>query len=191
MVRTGVILATFLSAGLTAFAQGSSTDQILQVARSTWPGPQSVGIVCNYKHSQQAILAMLGAFEPGTTVHVADTRTWDHITRATQVMRDLKPDYVLVLPNDCLVWDGSFSATWVIKRMNASQIPTLATTPAALTQGAWAVAGPATGNEVMINPAFSTNPVFLVFGKPIQPGLASNRDLSAPAGVSVRVMAAF
>lgn len=190
MVRRGLILATILSAGLTALAQGSSTDQIRQVARDTWPGPRTVGIVCNYKYSQETIQAMLGEFEPGTTIQVVDARLQEHINLASQMMSNLKPDYVLVLPKDTLVWDGSFAATRVIHRMNAADIPTLATTPVALTQGVWAVMGPATGNQLRLNPKYSNHLVFTAYGKPIQPGLASNRDMSPPVGVTVRVMAA-
>lgn len=153
MTRTCFTLSFLLAAGLAAFPQGLATDQIVQVGRATWPGDITVGIVCNYAKSGESVRAMLDSFSPGSSVKVMDVRHWEHMTKACRILERVKPQYVLLLPDDPLVHDGSVEATLLINYMNFFKIPTLATTPKALTQGAWAVMGPATGNLLQVNPA--------------------------------------
>lgn len=185
MNLSSITLTALLATGLAACAQTNSTGQILQVARATWPGPHTVGIVCDYSRSRGAIDAMLDSFPQGSTIHVADTRIAMQVGRACEYLASQHPQYVLLLPVDHLVHDGSFLATQVITNMNQRQIPTLGTTPIALSQGAWAVMGPATGNQLQVNP--SLKGYVEIYGTPISPlrPVAEIRDSQTRARVLV------
>jgi len=128
------------------------TDQILGVARATWPSSHMVGIVCDYSRSKDSIEAMLDSFPQGSVIQVIDVRRWQDIGAATTILSRISPQYVLLLPNDPLVRDGSFAATGLISRMGVYGIPVLGTSPAAVSQGAWVAMGPATGNLLQENP---------------------------------------
>lgn len=167
MKRSSTFLTTVLAAGLAAFAQSNRPEQILQVARATWPGSHTVGIVCSYARSGETIRAMMDDFAPGSSIKVIDVRPGRNMDKACSILANLGPHYVLLLPNDSVVYDGSFEATNVINRMNQLNIPTLASTPAALAQGAWAAKGPATGNLLQVNPALKG--YIEVYGTPIDP----------------------
>jgi hypothetical protein len=189
MKQSIITLTTILAAGLAAFAQTHRPDQILQVARATWPGVHRVGIVCSYAQSSETIHAMMDAFAPGSAVKVIDVRPgWD-MDKACTILANLSPQYVLLLPNDPVIRDGSAEATKVITRMNQLNIPTLASTPIALSQGAWAAKGPATGNLLQVNS--SLKGYLEAFGAPIDPirPFAKIRDDQPKATLSV--IAAF
>lgn len=153
MTRT--TLALILAAGLSAFPQELPTDAIVRVGRATWPGDITVGVVCDHARSGARVRALQAGFAPGSRILVVDARHPEHLTRACMLLGQAKPEFVLLLPDDPLVHDGSPEAYRVIQSMTARNIPTLATTPAALAQGAWAVAGPATGGVLQVNPALT------------------------------------
>jgi hypothetical protein len=182
-------LTTLLAVGLAASAQSNGTDQILQVARATWPGSHTVGIVCDYSLSHEQVRALLYSFPPGSTVKVIDLRPgWD-ADRACSILANLTPDYILLLPDDPVVHDGSSEATRVITRMNQLGIPTLATTPAALSQGAWAAMGPDTGNALQVNP--SLNGYTAAYGVPIRPSNPAEKNGKSEARAPLSVIDAF
>jgi hypothetical protein len=189
MSRTSLTFAALLTTGMAVFSQGGSTQQILQVARNTWPGPQTVGIVCNYARSGEAVRAMLRDFTPGSSVKVLDVRTTEHLATACNILWRVPPQYILLLPDDPFVHDGSIAATEVIHRMNFKQIPTLATTPAALAQGAWAVVGPATDGVLKVNPALQG--YVDAYGTPMAPARPSARYGGGGAPTVLTVVQAF
>lgn len=189
MNRSRITFAAILTAGLAAFPQANGTDQILAVARNTWPGSQTVGIVCNYAKSGESIRAMLDSFAPGSAIKVIDVRHADHLATACVILGRTNPKYVLLLPNDPLVHDGSFAASFVIVRMNGLKIPTLATTPTALSQGAWAVMGAATGNVLQMNP--SLQEFIELRGTPMSPSLPIARKFGDGQRAALSVIAAF
>lgn len=189
MKRFCTTLTSLLAVGTAAFAQTHTTDQILQVARATWPGPHTVGIICDYSDNRSTIEAMLGSFPQGSTIHVIDTKAGVGIARACTYIGNRHPQYVLLLPEDRLVYDGSFHATQVISNMNRRQIPTLGTTPLALSQGAWAVMGPATGNLLQVNP--SLNGYVETYGTPISPLHPIANNSGSQAKTSLSVIAAY
>ena len=183
------ITLTLMAVGLTAFEDGRSTQQILQVARATWPGSHSVGIVCNYARSGETIRAMLDAFAPGSTVTVLDVRSRASIYTACVSLTGYSPQFVLLLPDDPIVHDGSWEARQVIFHMNYRKIPPLATTPTALAQGAWAVMGPATGNQLQVNPALQG--YIEAYGTPMYPNHPSAKNTGAGTRTTLSVIAAF
>ncbi|MBL0209519.1 MAG: hypothetical protein IPQ13_01180 [Holophagaceae bacterium] len=189
MKRSALVLSTLFASGLVAFAQTNGTDQILQVAGATWPGPHNVGIVCDYSRSKGAVDAMIESFPLGSRIYVADIRQSSHVTSACSVLGKLRPQYVLLLPKDLLVHDGSFNATLVISNMNRRQIPTLGTLPVALSQGAWAVMGPATGNMLQVNPTLKE--YIETYGAPISPSRPIAKAREGQARSSLSVIAAY
>lgn len=188
MTRTGLILAAVLSTGLPALPQSSPTSQITQVARVTWPGPQTVGILCNYARSEQAVQSLRTELNPGSRILVYDVRTFERIYPACINLGGAKPHYVLLLPSDPFLYDGSQAARRMISHMNRQNVPTLATSVRALNQGAWAVAGPDTGGALLLNPALKH--YIEVYGTPMTPGKPVTWDPTTIKG-SLTVVSAF
>jgi hypothetical protein len=184
-----ITFTTLLAVGLAASAQSNSTDQILQVARATWSGAHTVGIVCDYSLSHEQVRALRYSFPPGSALKVIDVRPGWSFDRACTILGNLTPDYVLLLPEDPIVRDGSPVATQVITRMNHLQVPTLATTTAALSQGAWAAMGPGTGNALLVNR--SLNGFAEAYGSPIRPSTPQERNGKGEAKATLSVIPAF
>lgn len=188
MTRFGLTLATFLCAGMSALPQSSPTSQITQVARVTWPGPQTVGILCNYARSEQTVEALRTELNPESRILVYDVRTFEHIYPACIRLGGAKPQYVLLLPTDPFIYDGSQAARRMISHMNRQNVPTLATSVRALNQGAWAVAGPDTGDALLLNPALKH--YIEVYGTPMTPGKPVTWNPTTVKG-SLTVVSAF
>ncbi len=167
MNRSLALRTSFLVAGLGAFAAAGDTDQILSVARAVWPGPQTVGVVCHFQHSEATLQSILDCVPTGSKVVVADVRRPENVQVACNAIFATQPHYVLMLPKDLVVRDGSMAGVMVIRAMNSFNVPTLATTTMALSQGAWAVAGPQTGNVLKVNPALKG--YIEAWGEPIDP----------------------
>ena len=104
---------------------------------------------------------------------------------AVQRLRvQVKPDYMVLLPKDPMVRDGSMQATRLIGLMAAQGCPTIATTSRSLAQGALFALGAGTGMELMISP----HPIGTV--KVVLPGKAAvpapgNQAWFQPAAVTV------
>lgn len=137
-------------------AQGARDySAILGAARTAWPGDQTIGIVCSYGDCGELIQGLAKQLPKGTLIKVADVRHANNLGRGCSALRAYNPTFMLLLREDRLFRDGGFYASDLIRTMNQARIPTLATTPRALLQGALAVAGPMTGHEVMVNPALA------------------------------------
>ncbi|HJV21420.1 MAG TPA: hypothetical protein VJ570_01935 [Holophagaceae bacterium] len=139
-------LAALLAAP-SAFA--GDLDQVVDVGRATWSTAR-VGVVCDAQASRERIQE-LARLMGGGTLTVADVRHAENVGRAATALRLANPAYMVLLPDDPVVHDGSFAGTAAIRAMASYDVPTLATTRAGLRQGAAAAIGPDTGNQLLLN----------------------------------------
>lgn len=151
-MRTLIQLAGMAAITLAgASAQATDFAPLMDVVQATWPGKNHIGVVANYRQSQPEIQALAAVAGAGSTITVLDIRGRGEFERAGSVMvNQVKPDYLVLLPQDPLVWDGSFNATLLTNFLATRGIPTVATTPKALAQGAVFAMGAATGMELLV-----------------------------------------
>lgn len=151
-MRTLVHLTGIAALALAGFT-ASATDfgPLMEVTHSTWPAKTHLAVVADYGHSQDEITNLAMAAGEGSRITVLDTRDAAQIERACHLISDrVHPDYVVLLPADNLVWDGSFNATLVVGRLAHGGIPTIATTAKAIPQGAVFAMGEGTGMQLMV-----------------------------------------
>ena len=179
-LQHSLVAAALSLAGAAVSAQATDFSPLMEVARSTWPGQGHIAVVANYKASQSEIEALAMAAGAGMRITVVDTITELGILPAVQQLRShVKPAYLVLLPNDPLVRDGSFQASRVIGMLAEKGCPTIATTTKSLAQGAVFALGPGTGMELQVSP----HPVGTVHV--VLPGRAANRGWFEPAQVTV------
>lgn len=138
----------FLLAG--SGLQANDFKSLLDVVKETWPEQRHIGVICNYGLAENAVKELVEAAGPGVHITVADTRRIDQVWHAANVIRDRWANYVVLLPNGGVVCDGSFGATIAINRLAKLNIPTVATTPRALGQGALFAMGRETNGQLMM-----------------------------------------
>ena len=134
----------------TLAAQGSDFGPLLSVAERTWPEKNHIGVVCNYRASQDQIADMARAASPGTVITVADTYTSRLMQSAQSILRNQKVDYLVLLPRDPVFFEGGFSARMLVQRLAANGIPSVGTRPIGLKQGAVFCIGPDTHGELLV-----------------------------------------
>lgn len=124
---------------------------LMEVVRTTWPQKTRLAVVADYANSRAEIFALAQAAGSGTTLTVLDTRHGDQANvAATLLVHRVKPDYVVLLPRDRAVWDGSVPATILVRKVAEAGIPSIATTPRSLQNGALFAMGEATGLETLV-----------------------------------------
>jgi hypothetical protein len=143
--KTGLV---FLGAPLLA----GQFDPMIAVYKANRPEAKSLAVVCDYVNSRDAIDDLARSSEV-ERILVLDVHNLDQVGAAVSYLDRHRPDAMVLLPNDRIVRDGSAGATRVIRRMALNSVPTMATTPVALKQGAWFAIGEATHGELLVNPA--------------------------------------
>ncbi len=144
-------------AGIAAVALAGSTVQatefgpLMNVVHATWPEKAHIGVVADYSYSQDEIDALARSAGDGSTITVLDTHYASDLDKASSIMVNrVKPDFVVLLPHDRMVWDGSYHASKLVGRVAFHGIPTIATTPVALRQGVAFAMGQATGFDLLV-----------------------------------------
>lgn len=151
-MRTLVNMAGFAALALAGTAaQATDFSPLMDVARATWPERHRMAVVADYARSRDEIQALAWAAGAGNTLYVLDTRTHSQVANAeTILLNRVKPDCLVLLPKDPLVFDGSFQASVLLGHLAVRGIPTIATTPRSLSQGAVFALGPATWMELLV-----------------------------------------
>jgi len=148
-----LIVAALALAGASAPAQTTDFTPLMAVAKDTWPSQNHIGVVANYRASKSDVDALALAAGAGMTITVVDLTSDSRFLFAVQRLRmQVRPDYLVLLPKDPMVRDGSTQATRLIGLMAERGCPTIATTSRALAQGALFALGAGTGMELMISP---------------------------------------
>lgn len=145
-------LVTLLSAALITAAPlcAGDYDAIGKALRSAWPQAATVAVVCDTTGSKSAIEAITNAL-PGMKLMVIDVKNQQDMGKAMGALSSRHPDAVMLVSGDKVTGDGTSAATFLIQRMAASKIPTVAITEAGVRQGAVLGVGPSTGGKLLAN----------------------------------------
>jgi len=121
-----------------------------EVMRTNWPDARRFAVVCNYGMSAEAVASLADA-NPDSHILVVDVRHVDLLGKAGSTLNQREPNFLVLLPNDPIVRDGSPGATYLVNWMNNKSIPTFGTTEKAIRQGALACIGVGTGGQLVLN----------------------------------------
>jgi hypothetical protein len=131
--------------------QATEFGPLMEVVHATWPEKANIGVVANYNDSREEILALAREAGAGSTIHVLDVTGRGQLEKAGNLMmQKVRPDYLVLLPSDPMVWDGSPYATRLVNQIATRGIPTVATTAKAVNQGAVFALGEGTGLELLV-----------------------------------------
>ena len=145
-------LVTLLSAAalLTAPLAAGDYDALGKAVRQAWPQVATVAVVCDSTHAKGSLDAIAGAL-PGMKVIVVDVKGQQDMGKALGTLGARKPDAVVLVAGDKVAGDGTSAASFLIQRMAAAKVPTVATTEAGVRQGAALGVGPGTGGKLLTN----------------------------------------
>lgn len=142
-------LCVLFLAASAAFAGGFAP--LMDVTRATWPERKQLGVVCDYRLSRSQVEALAAAAGPESRITVVDVRRPDQVTAATSLLKQHSIQLLVLMPGDRVAGDGTWGAAQLI-RINANRgLPSVATTQAALRQGAVFSLGEGTGHQLMVN----------------------------------------
>lgn len=130
--------------------QAEDFTPLMQVAKTTWPEKTHIGVICDYRTSQAQVDSLARAAGPGSLITVVDIHQPDKAPLAAQLVARNKADFLVLLPQDRLIHDGSFGATLAIAHLAMQGVPTVGTTAKALSQGAVFSMGDGTRGEIMV-----------------------------------------
>jgi hypothetical protein len=148
IVKTAGLIAAGLLGG-SLFAEDFQT--LMSTTRTTWPEKRHIGVICNYQKNLDAVWDLAKAAGVDSFITVVDARSDLNPVGVASVLGNQKVDYLVVMPQDLLYHDGIYASTVVIKRLATMGIPTVATTPIALKQGAVFSVGEGTEGQVLVN----------------------------------------
>lgn len=145
-------LVTLLSAAAlmsTTLAAGDY-DALGKAMRQAWPQVATVAVVCDSGNNKGTLDAIAGAL-PGMKLIVVDVKGQQDMGKALGTLGSRKPDAVVLVAGDKVAGDGTSAASFLIQRMAAAKVPTVATTEAGVRQGAALGVGPGTGGKLLAN----------------------------------------
>lgn len=146
-LKSAILLA--LAAG--AALQANDFGDLMKVSKETWSAKRHLGVICHYGFSASRVQALAEAAGEGFHITVADIRRGEQASQAANLLSLRQADYLVLLPQDPLVRDGSFAATVAVHTLSRRGVPSVGTTPEALGQGAVFAVGPRTGGELLVN----------------------------------------
>ena len=145
-------LVTLLSAAalLAAPLAAGDYDALGKTIKHTWPKCGTIAVVCDASASHGAVESLASAL-PGVKLMVVDVKGPQEVGKAVAALGSRKPDAVVLVAGDHVAGDGTAVASFIIQRMAVLKIPTVATTEAAVKQGAVLAIGSGTGGKLMAN----------------------------------------
>lgn len=145
-------LVTLLSAAalMTTTLAAGEYDALGKAVRSAWPSVGTVAVVCDSATHKSAIDAIAGAM-PGMKLIVVDVKGQQDMGKALSTLGTRHPDAVVLVAGDKVAGDGTGGAAFLIQRMAAAKVPTVATTEAGVRQGAVLGLGAGTGGKLLAN----------------------------------------
>lgn len=145
-----ILKSSLVFLGVPLFA--GQFDPMIAVYKANRSESKCLAVVCDYANSRATINELAGSAGVDRIL-VMDVHNFDQVGQAASYLNQHRPDAVVLLPHDRVVRDGVPAATSLIRRMALMDVPTMATTPAAVKQGAWFAIGEATNGELLVNPA--------------------------------------
>ncbi|HEY3399322.1 MAG TPA: hypothetical protein VGK03_01725 [Geothrix sp.] len=143
LLSVAALLSTPLAAG--------DYDAVGKALRQTWPQASTVAVVCDSAHNRSALDAITNAL-PGVKILLIEVKGQQDMGKALTTLTARRPDAIVLVAGDKVAGDGTSAASFLIQRMAAAKIPTVATTEAGVRQGAVLGVGPGTGGKLMTNP---------------------------------------
>lgn len=174
--------AALTLAGLNLQAEDFSS--LAQVTRTTWPEKNHIGVVCDYRNSKAQVEDLARAVGPGSLITIVDIRRDEQAPGGAQLIANRHADYLVLLPKDRVVRDGSFAATLAIHRLAQYGVPTVGTHPKAVAQGAVFSMGEGTRGEILV-----TNRLRGTVDVILPPGIGYSRKASLPLGGGMATIA--
>ena len=176
----GTAALTLASLGL----QAEDFSSLAQTARVTWPEKNHVGVICDSRDSAGQVEDLARALGSGSRITVVDIRRDEQASSGAQVLANRQADFLVLLPKDRLVRDGSYSATLAIHRLAQRGVPSVGTSAKAVAQGAVFSLGDATRGEILVTTRLrGTVDVIL------PPGIGYSRKASLPLGEGMATVA--
>lgn len=150
LARLGLVV---LAGGV---ALASDFDQLVPVLKKVWPDKTVLAVVGEVSSSKPKIDALAAAVGGGLKIVVVDVRGPQDLGKALSALAAQKPQVLVLIPGDRLTGDGQPGATFLIQRLASQRIPAIATTEAAVKQGAVFAVGSGTGGKLLVNPKSAT-----------------------------------
>jgi len=130
--------------------QAEDFQPLMKVAKTTWPEKTHLGVICDYRQSQAQVENLAMAAGPEARITVVDVHHFDQASLAAQILANRQANFLVLLPEDRLVRDGSYPATLAVRRLALYGIPAVGTTPKALNQGAVFSMGDGTQGDLLV-----------------------------------------
>jgi len=141
--------AVFLALAASVLVAGDY-DALISAMKKSWPQVNIVAVVCDTGASKAALATLTGS-AGGMTVVVVDVKGPQDMGKALSTLTSRHPDAVVLVASDKIAGDGTSAAAFLIQRMAAAKVPTVATTEAAVRQGAVLGMGHGTGGKLLAN----------------------------------------
>jgi len=135
---------------LSMAAWGGDFDQLMAAVKKSWPERTVLAVVCDVAASKAKVDA-LAAASAGMKIAVVDVKGPQDVGKAVAALGSQKPQVLVLIPGDRVAGDGQAGATFLVQRLAAQHIPTVATTEAGAKQGAVFAVGPATSGRILTN----------------------------------------
>jgi ABC-type uncharacterized transport system substrate-binding protein len=140
------------AAGLLSVALwGGDFDQLVATVKKNWPERTVFAVVCDAAASKPKIDALAAATGAGMKISVVDVKGPQDVGKAVSALGNQKPQVLVLIPGDRIAGDGQAGATFLVQRLAAQHIPSVATTEAGAKQGAVFAVGPGTAGKVFVN----------------------------------------
>jgi hypothetical protein len=148
IVKTVGLMAAGLLGG-SLFAE--DFQSLLSTTRTIWPEKRHIGVICNYQKNHDAVWELAKAAGVDCVITVVDARNDINPNGVATVLGNQKVDYFVMMPQDLFYHDGVYTSSVVINSLARMGIPTVATTPIALKQGAVFSLGDGTEGQILVN----------------------------------------
>lgn len=136
---------------LSAALWGGDFEQLVATVKKSWPDRTALAVVCDAAASKSKIEALAAATGAGMKISVVDVKGPQDVGKAVSALGGQKPQVLILIPGDRIAGDGQAGATFLVQRLAALHIPTVATTEAGAKQGAVFAVGPSTSGKVLVN----------------------------------------
>lgn len=186
MLTLSKTLGTLALALTSLSLQAEDFSTLMQVAKTTWPEKTHIGVLCDYGYSRAQVEDLAKAAGRGSMITVVDVRQLEKAQVGAQILTNRQADFLVLLPGDRLIRDGSFGATLAIARLAMNGIPAVGTSAKALGQGAVFAMGDNTNHEVLV-----TNRLKGTVDVTLPEGTAYSRKASLPLGEDMATIALF
>ncbi len=126
MARALFTSTILLLAGSTMIA--GSPDGLFSSVKKKWPSKKEAFVVCNATTSAKALDELVAsATRMGYQVQVFDVATEGDVDKATGIVQNTRPDFVVLLDQDSILGVNGKKTKRFIERVGAVGVPTVGT----------------------------------------------------------------